>query len=286
MYSLPLTIVAGYLGSGKTTYINQRLQQANGVRYAVLVNDFGELNIDVDLIRHTGKSVATRSIELNNGCICCSIANNIDEVLAELRTVSYCIDWIILEASGVADPERVKDKVLNWPGFRLENTITLVDVTRIRRLVSDKYVGLHIKRQLKLAEQVLLTKTDLVSRRELKEIEAWLESYLNSGIEPDLVSHHPEFFSSTMQTKKPIARSQFVTWLDKPDPGYMRIKGFVYLEDEPEYRYLLQWVDGYWTLDRFDLWTGQPETRLLIISAEDMLTSLEYCLPMSEIEIV
>ena len=95
MFDLPVTVIAGYLGSGKTRYINQRLNQANGVRYAVLVNDFGELEIDVNLIQ----SRNTMSISLVNGCVCCSFANDMNKALEEVSSMQHNLDWVLLEAT-------------------------------------------------------------------------------------------------------------------------------------------------------------------------------------------
>ncbi len=261
-FDLPVTIVAGYLGSGKTTYINKRLGDAGGIRYAVLVNDFGELNIDVDLIR----SSTANSINLANGCVCCSIANDLDGVLDEVRASAADIDWVLLEASGVADSKRVEDKVMNWPGFRLENTTTLVDVMRIRRLVKDKYVGQHVERQLFAARELVLTKTELIQPGELMEIEHWLESY--RGLSKLAVADrcHPEFHSRTLKSDTPISREQLSSWLDQLDESVVRVKGFVYFEDEPESRYLLQWVDGDWGLERDTARLQKSETRIAMIS--------------------
>ena len=150
MFNLPVTVVAGYLGSGKTTYINQQLTRANGLRCAVLVNDFGELNIDAELIENE----SARSISLVNGCVCCSIADDMEGALEEIRSTADSLDWVMLEASGVADPGRVKNRVLNWPGFELKELVTLVDATRIRKLVNDKFVGGHIREQLSSADNL------------------------------------------------------------------------------------------------------------------------------------
>ena len=120
MFDLPVTVVTGYLGSGKTTHINRRLKQAEGIRYAVLINDFGDLNIDVELIEDQTAS----SINLMNGCVCCSIGNDVEGALEQLRAVSNSIDWVLLEASGVADSKRVRNQVLNWPGFELRDVLS------------------------------------------------------------------------------------------------------------------------------------------------------------------
>ena len=148
MFELPVTLVGGYLGSGKTTYINHRLKQADGVRYVVLVNDFGELNIDEQLI----ESRDGQTIALTNGCVCCSVTDDLANAFEQVEQVSDQADWLLMEASGVANLIRLKSQLQNLPGFELRETLTMVDATRIRELVQDKYVGRHVSVQVKQAD--------------------------------------------------------------------------------------------------------------------------------------
>jgi len=277
MFNLPVTIVAGYLGSGKTTYINQRLRRANGVRYAVLVNDFGDLNIDVDLIRRTGNDVAgitrTRSISLINGCVCCSLAGDENTALESVLEIANDIDWILLEASGVADSARVKDRVLNWPGFEFKDTVTLVDVTRIQQLVDDKYVGQHIRQQLNTCDKMVLTRRDLVSADKYAEIERWLRLFdatanqSMSSLSPR-EARHPEFYSQTLLHQQCLVRSEFEHWLRNLDKNIVRLKGFVCFDDNPGCLYLVQFIAGAWEITpSASFETGQKAgARIILIS--------------------
>ncbi|MFP6806479.1 MAG: GTP-binding protein [Pseudomonadales bacterium] len=266
MFDLPVTVIAGYLGSGKTTYLNRRLKEANGLRYGVLVNDFGELNIDAALI----ESESTRSISLVNGCVCCSISGDVEGALDELRLQADILDWILLEASGVADPSSVCNRVLNWPGFRLSETITLVDASRIRRLVNDKFVGLHIQAQLSNPESLLLSKTDLLDRDELSKLELWLAQRIGKQQKAapmlNAETHHWAYHTKSIRHKEPVSRCKFESWLNKFDSNVIRIKGFVKLAEDLEQRYLLQWVEGTWTLELSGAWINEPETNLVLIS--------------------
>lgn len=276
MFNLPVTIVAGYLGTGKTTFINQKLKNANGIRYGVLVNDFGDLDIDTQLIANE----TTKKISLTNGCICCSIANDVDGALEELRTSAHLLDWVLLEASGVADPQRIQSQVMNWPGFQCKELITLVDASRIRKLVTDKFVGGHIQAQLSQAEKIVLSKTDLVGDRSLKSLNVWLQEFRteNSTGSRLAVSAHAPFYSQTHLSNQPVNRSLLERWLSSPGNRVERIKGFVSFEGEPDTRYLLQWVDGTWMLEPLGGWPGEVKTSLVLIATnESSRFPKEFC---------
>ena len=286
---LPVTLVTGYLGSGKTTYINQRLANAEGVRYAVMVNDFGELNIDAELIAASTE----KTISLTNGCVCCSLADDMDAAMEQVQQLRSELDWVLFEASGVADPERIKTKIEARPGFALQEFLTLIDVTRIKTLVKDKFIGQHIRRQLQLLRpsttesansQIIeygarLTKTDLVSEAVLSGTQTWLAEFQvddkynrdtscgNSGL--------PQFYTRIVESTTPLNRGALEHWLSTLGSEIVRMKGFVYLIDEGKAgdptRYLLQWVSGVWRLELADKIDAAPveqiaHSRLVLIS--------------------
>ena len=267
-FNLPVTIVAGYLGSGKTSYINERLKQAGGLRYAVLVNDFGELNIDAELI----ESTTAKKISLTNGCVCCSIANDVSEVMEEIDAMADSIDWVLFEASGVADPERLQSIVMNQPGFNLQDLITLIDVSRIRMLAKDKYVGQHIIKQIVTAKNIVLSKVDLVSPEALQEIEIWLQKQILSTTKVEL----PQFFTHTVSSKQLVTFSQLESWIKTLPATVVRVKGFVSLRDQRGNRMLVQCVEKEWRLDVSGQWDGT--NRLVLISTTPLLSAeLELC---------
>ncbi|HIG41734.1 MAG: GTP-binding protein [bacterium] len=262
MFDLPVTVIAGYLGSGKTTYINQRLKNADGIRYAVLVNDFGDLNIDVDLIQ----SATAKSISLMNGCVCCSIASDVNVALESVLQIADDLDWVLLEASGVADSTRVKDQVLNWPGFAYNDTVTLVDVTRIQRLVEDKYVGQHVRRQLTTSDQLTLTKQDLVSPETYSQVERWLGEYVaDTTVSSGSHEPHPAFYTRTLTYPQPISRTEFERWLNNTDRNMVRLKGFVYFNDNPRCCYLVQGVEETWKISEAVTCNETAESRIVLI---------------------
>ena len=167
---VPVTVVAGYLGAGKTTLINELLAQRHGRRLAVLVNDFGAVNIDAALIaEHTG-----RTISLRNGCVCCSIADELGDALDRVLASEPAPDQIVIEASGVADPAKVAAYGQGWPGCRLDAVIVLADAETVRAKSRDRFVGELVTRQLRRADVVLVTKCDLVTESELLGVAGWL----------------------------------------------------------------------------------------------------------------
>jgi len=267
MFDLPVTLISGYLGSGKTSYINRQLQCNSGTRYAVLVNDFGELNIDVQLI----ESTSAHSVSLANGCVCCSLSGDIAAALEEVASCGHRLDWVLFEASGVADPQRVRAQVLNWPGFQLHDTLTLADATRIKALITDKFVGQHIRKQLIEAEHLTFSKTDLVDADQLVALEQWLAQLRGGAGKPTQWDPHPQFYSQTLIDEQPWPRDQLEGRLATLEPLLLRLKGFVYLQEDPDYQYLLQWLQGHWSLERFGP-ALQPVVNTLVAIAQQPLT--------------
>lgn len=250
MVDLPVSIIGGYLGSGKTTWINQRLKQNYAVRYAVIVNDFGELNIDAQLI----DSPDQLTITLENGCVCCSLAGGVDQAVQAITNIAGAIDWVLLEASGVADPTRVQAQVQSWPGFTLHDTLTLIDATRIQKLTRDKYVGKHIQKQLIEADEILLTKTDLISEADRSNLEGWIcqQRGRPSIVKTLTESQLPEFSAERIDPAIFADRPSLESWLDLLDDTTARVKGLVRFKDRPDQRkalwFVVQWVDRKWTI--------------------------------------
>lgn len=166
----PVTILGGYLGSGKTTLVNQLLRQATGVRLAILVNDFGNLAIDADLVEAEEGDV----ISLSGGCVCCSYGNDLTSALINLPQLGSPADHIVIEASGVALPGSIGSILSLLPGLRLDSIVVLVDASTIINTANDKYLSDTIERQLAAADVILLNKRDLVSRAQLNAVNSWL----------------------------------------------------------------------------------------------------------------
>lgn len=154
-----MTLISGYLGAGKTTLLNDILQAPKGLKLVVLVNEFGAINIDMELIKERSDD----AIALTNGCACCTINDDLISALAAIGERGTPPDAVVIEASGVANLARLKRAPANYPGFCLAQSITLVDTSSIGRLLKDKFVSTTVLDQMMEADQLVLTKRDLVN---------------------------------------------------------------------------------------------------------------------------
>lgn len=154
---VPVTLLGGYLGAGKTTALNALLARTDRP-IAVVVNDVGTINIDVALVARRSSD----AIELTDGCVCCSLAGGLSRALSQVRARPTAPDHVIVELSGVADPTRVAASA-NSDGFRLDGIAVLVDVEQIQTQLDDDVIGPTVRRQLSAADLFLLSKLELVS---------------------------------------------------------------------------------------------------------------------------
>ncbi|MEO6268812.1 MAG: GTP-binding protein, partial [Lautropia sp.] len=177
MARLPLTVIGGFLGSGKTTLLNHWLRGAGQQRLAVLVNDFGSLNIDADLVAAASGDM----IALTNGCVCCSIGDDMNRALIRVLDADPPFDAVVIEASGVGDPWRIAQVGLADPGLAFGGVIVLLDASAAQAQAGDPLLADSVLRQLRAADLVLLNKTDLVSAGELAEVRAWLEGVVGGA---------------------------------------------------------------------------------------------------------
>ncbi len=170
MPRLPFTVIGGFLGAGKTTLLNRLLRGSDGRRFAVLVNDFGAVDIDSRLVAAHGGD----TISLANGCICCSIGDSL--VLALMRVLEKAdrIDHVVVEASGVADPARIAELALIEPMLERDGVLVLADATSVQARAADRHVGDTVQRQLDGADLLILNKADLVDAAQLAQTTAWL----------------------------------------------------------------------------------------------------------------
>ena len=165
---LPVTVVGGYLGAGKTTLVNSLLRQANGRRLAIMVNEFGALPIDASLV----EAADERIVSLVGGCVCCSYGEDLVSSLAMLEALAPRPDHVLLEASGVAFPGAIAGTVGLLQGFALDGAVVLADAETVRGRAHDRYLGSTVRRQLDQADLILVNKCDLAG--DADEVEAWL----------------------------------------------------------------------------------------------------------------
>ena len=154
---IPVTVIGGYLGAGKTTLVNHVLR-SSGERVAVIVNDFGEISIDEDLIVAADGDKLT----LANGCICCTLADGFAAALMQVRSAGTAPARLLIEASGVADPAQVA-AYGHTPGLRLDAVVVLADAEQVRRQANDRWVADTVRQQLAAADLLVANKIDLLS---------------------------------------------------------------------------------------------------------------------------
>ena len=181
---IPVTVLTGYLGSGKTTLLNRILQENHGKRYAVIVNEFGEIGIDNDLIVESDEEI----YEMNNGCVCCTVRGDLIRVVEGLMRRPGRFDAIVVETTGLADPvpvaqtffmdDDVKSKT------RLDAVVALVDAKHLPLRLKDSR---EAEDQIAFADVVVLNKTDLVTPEELRAVEATVRA-----INPSAKIHRTE----------------------------------------------------------------------------------------------
>ncbi|EIM74075.1 Cobalamin biosynthesis protein CobW [Nitratireductor aquibiodomus RA22] len=169
--SVPVLLVTGFLGAGKTTFINRLLQAEHGLRIAAIVNDFGSINIDAELLAQTSEGV----IGLKNGCICCSLQGDLMRTLKVVLSRTPKPELIVIEASGVADPAGIVQSLMDpviWKEARLETVIGIVDAPDAARRADDPLW----QAQLQGSDILFLSKTTECPQGDLKALRAGLAS--------------------------------------------------------------------------------------------------------------
>jgi G3E family GTPase len=181
---IPVTVLTGYLGAGKTTLLNRILSEPHGKKYAVIVNEFGEIGIDNDLVVGADEEV----FEMNNGCICCTVRGDLIRIIDGLMRRKGKFDAIIVETTGLADPAPVAQTFFVDENVgkkaKLDAVVTVADAKWLRDRLRD---APEAKNQIAFADVILLNKTDLVSDAELREVEARIR-----GINPYATLHRTQ----------------------------------------------------------------------------------------------
>jgi len=229
---VPVTVVGGYLGSGKTTLINGWLRHAPRPDWAVLVNDLGALAIDADRLRgHHG-----RVLELSGGCLCCSLRDGLGEALLALARLPRPPGHVVIETSGMAIPERIAAQV-PLHGLRLERLLLVVDVERIETLWHDPWVGDLVQRQFQGVDWLQLSKVDRLDAVTAEHRRQWLLHAVaqHPGGSPPAMQDNPGLARCDhWLQEQPLAREELLHWAERLSPEVLRLKGEVWLKEHPE----------------------------------------------------
>ncbi|MEA5496194.1 GTP-binding protein [Limnoraphis robusta Tam1] len=295
---MPVTIITGFLGSGKTTLLNEILSNKQDLKVAVLVNEFGDINIDAQLLISTEEDM----VELSNGCICCTINDGLVDAVYRVLEREERVDYMVIETTGVADPLPI---ILTFLGTelreftRLDSIITLVDAEAFTPEHFDSEAAL---KQIVYGDVVLLNKTDLAAPEQVEEVEAYIQTVkpgarilrtqqakvplplvLDVGLTPvelyqaeeehhEHEHHHHHsphldndgFISVSFQSHSPFDIEKFEKFLTEEMPiEVFRAKGILWF-DNSEMRHIFQ-LSG----PRYDIqveeWINSPQNQIVFI---------------------
>jgi G3E family GTPase len=273
---IPVTVLTGYLGAGKTTLLNRILSENHGQKFAVIVNEFGEIGIDNELVIGADEEV----FEMNNGCICCTVRGDLIRILDGLMKRRGTFDAIIVETTGLADPAPVAQTFFMdqdvSAAARLDAVVTVADAKWLKDRLHD---SAEAENQIAFADVILLNKVDLVSDAELQEVERLIRAINPYArlirtnhcdvpiaevlgrnafdldrileIEPDFLEeghhhhHNDDVRSLSFTIDGEVEPELFMPWLTKltqdQGPDILRCKGIVAFPDEPK-RFVFQGV--------------------------------------------
>jgi G3E family GTPase len=275
MSQIPVTVLTGYLGAGKTTLLNRILSEQHGKKYAVIVNEFGELGVDNDLVVNADEEV----FEMNNGCICCTVRGDLIRIIEGLMKRKDKFDGILIETTGLADPAPVAQTFFVDDDVhqrtKLDSIVTVADARHLLQRLDDSHEAAE---QIAFADIVLLNKIDLVSPQELAKVETRIRAMnpmarihktehctipvtdvLDRGafdldrileIEPNFLGeddheHDDAITSVSLHSIRPLDADRFVGWLSellrRRGVDILRCKGILDFKNSPD-RYVFQGV--------------------------------------------
>ena len=283
---IPLTVIGGFLGAGKTTFLNHLLRQQH-CRYAVLVNDFGAVNVDAALIAsHDGNT-----INLNNGCICCTMADGLGEAILRVLAAPQRPEHIVIEASGVGDPWQIAEVAMLEPDLELAAVLVLADAEQLPTQLADPYIGDTVRRQIRRADLLLLNKIDLVEAAKLQALHGMLAQMqpglrivetrnaqppamllrFDHDVTPEKLPPIDDAGHGIRRWlyRRPVCfrRADLERLLDSLPTSLLRLKGWCRIENEPR-PYLVQMTGRRWSL------TPAEGAALALLGADSLLVGL------------
>jgi G3E family GTPase len=284
---LPTTIIGGFLGAGKTTLVNHLLRGASGRRLMVMVNDFGELPIDLDLIAaRDGDTIA-----LANGCVCCGTGGDLLGGLSRVLDGPVRPDHLLIEASGVADPDRLADIARAEPDMTLAGITVLADSRRIGAQLADPRIGHQVRTQLASADLLILNKAeggiDPTIEAELRIVapRAAMVPAVRASVPPDLVlgdlsprslwratgvdpAHEEAFIRWARTGIAPMTRRRLEATLGALPKDVLRLKGFLTLLEEGPVA--VQAGDDFAAIEPLPTMNGEPRLVAVGLSGLDV----------------
>jgi G3E family GTPase len=292
----PILLVTGFLGAGKTTVVNRILSQAGGTRIAAVVNDFGAINIDAELIAGASDGV----VSLTNGCICCSLEGDLLRTLAAILRRNPRPDYIVIETSGVADPADI------WRDAPLETVLCVLDSTTLVAKLDDAL----LRSQLRAADVVALSKTDLADeagRKRLRDaarvirpraviVDAPHGQVPVALLFPEPAEHAPaardirpprpasdRFETMSWTSDRAISLTRLQAAIGRLAPKLARAKGLFEVVEQPGRQLLFQFASGRATLaPAGPPAPGLPRARIVFVAEIGALSSAEIGRMMDE----